>query len=358
MASNPWDLVGVDPMTGRQIASVQPQDQSPWDLVMAQHQKATRKPTPADEIMASYGAPGNVRGAQGNALSGLVEDPRVKAWIEKSMKSQEGDISSMGKLAQLYAAKPSQLDLSPLAALSDSLTPGGKLLQGYERPEGMDARLKTAIGITDSQRKGRAEIVDSLNKQLFNKGYLELMKAQTKQGDELQKEAADYSKRTENLPSLKYSLDQLDRLVPDEGDIPGVGATGWVPSSLLTSEGSQIRQSARDAMKAKMYLTTGKTANDSEADAGLKSIGLSWDSSDREFKSGVKNLKESIRQEIQQKEAGYKPAAIEMARSRGSLTTKDFDVAPSAGKKEMTMQERAEKEISDRAEKLRKKNGG
>lgn len=102
-------------------------------------------------------------------------DAATKKRLEEFIKSQESQNKYQAMLSGMAAGAPVQLDISPLAALTDSLT-GSKLQQGYDKPQGIKERIGQQSAFAELQRKGAADIVDQLSKQGSNKAQMEYLK--------------------------------------------------------------------------------------------------------------------------------------------------------------------------------------
>lgn len=76
---------------------------------------------------------------------------------------QKEGIQFQKDLAKAYAGQPAQLDLSPLAALSDSLS-GGKLLAGYQKPNTPGQNLEKISSLYGKSQDERQKLMDNLEK--------------------------------------------------------------------------------------------------------------------------------------------------------------------------------------------------
>ena len=82
-----------------------------------------------------------------------------------AIQEQMRGIEDIRDLLRMEAAAPSQLDLGPLAALTDSLT-GSRLQTGYARPEDRRKRLTDyMLKLQDDRKEMAKAIIDAIGKQ-------------------------------------------------------------------------------------------------------------------------------------------------------------------------------------------------
>lgn len=77
-----------------------------------------------------------------------------------SLDQQKSGISDTQSQLEAYKGMPSQLDISPLAALVDQWT-GSNLSQAYNRPVSNEERLKTISGLQNAVQKARGGLSES-----------------------------------------------------------------------------------------------------------------------------------------------------------------------------------------------------
>lgn len=169
---NPWELLGksVNPQSNdygnylNQLAGLSPE----LKLINAQS-TALNNVQPYRAPQAMEDVPVEVPGTVGRNPMDLLSnapDAETLKWREKLktlMADQEGGVSSQNELARKYSAQPRQLDLSPLAALTDSLT-GSKLLAGYKRPQSEQENIVGTSGIAKTGQEERQKLIDNLTK--------------------------------------------------------------------------------------------------------------------------------------------------------------------------------------------------
>jgi hypothetical protein len=259
--------------------------------------------------------------------------------FQKRQAQQEGSISSMEDSLKKYLARERKTDLSPLLALADSWS-GSNLLKAYNRPETQEERDAKVLQIQNLIAKQRGELTDNelsllksraseLASDRRNSDYYKNVRAlagmQFKEDEALESKVKDLSKRTELFPSIKEAIQTVEGLIPENGKIPGIGVgQAKLPMFALPETGRKLRQSLIDLYRAKVYMTSGKTINESEAADGMKSIGISWDAGPDDLRNGYNNLKKSIISELKQREAGYPEAAKKKLKLQGGIVAEDF----------------------------------
>ena len=175
----------------------QPMQKSAWDIApfsspqMAEYEAGLPfKPTPdmgvgyaqgPDPIRELADITGAGTGQPDEQAKRDAQNDSVRRQIQEFINQQKGDISAQSELQKRYAGIPQQLDLSPLAALTDAWS-GSKFAQTYKAPESQQEKIKAESAFQELQRKGRGDIVDALSKQLFNKGYLDQLRMNATQG--------------------------------------------------------------------------------------------------------------------------------------------------------------------------------
>jgi len=114
-------------------------------------------------------------------------------------------------------------------------------------------------------------------------------------------------------------------------DISGIGATGGKvlgigpPTSMLTREGSRIRQLAVSLYRKKVFLQSGKQINETEAKDEMTQLGMGIASDDQDFLQGVRGLRSEFYNIMQAIEAAFDPSVIDLFQQRGGVTTSGFE---------------------------------
>jgi len=101
-------------------------------------------------------------------LSQNAIDPQMRKQIEGDVGKQREGISYMEQLRDQLKNAPLQNDLSPLLALSDSLT-GSKLAGSYQRPETGEQRIKGIADLQNMSQNEREKLIGNLTKLAIGK---------------------------------------------------------------------------------------------------------------------------------------------------------------------------------------------
>lgn len=265
----------------------------------------------------------------------------ARAYAEKErlarpyMQAQEQGIAENAETIERLQNAPLRTDFSPIYRTLDTLY-GKNLSKGYEKPEDAQGRLSKLAQLQSqlqAQRMGlTTEQMRLLDDRLKGRSsseearQLRFKEAQAyKMGKDVDRDLEVFSKRTEMVPSMQYSMSELDKLIPEKGDIPGVGVgKSRIPGFLLSPEGQSVRQHALSLINAQLKLQSGTAVTPTEAERKLKELGMGWDSTPEQFRKGYSNLKNQVIKEVKNKEKSIKPAALEEAKNRGIITSKDF----------------------------------
>jgi hypothetical protein len=139
----------------------------------------------------------------------------------------------------------------------------------------------------------------------------------------MDKQVETLSKRTEGSAAMKADLDTLDKYAAG-GDIPGKGATGWLPDIMVSNDGIKVRQAARGVIGSLIKMRSGTAASEREVDRILGELGMGDTASDDQMRAGIARLREQATEELRSKEAGARPEAVREARGRGLVTSQDM----------------------------------
>lgn len=142
---------------------------------------------------------------------------------------------------------------------------------------------------------------------------------------DLDKQIETLSKRTEAAPAMRNDLRELE--AGDQEDIPGVGPiAGRLPMWMLSEDGKRKRQAARGLVGTIIKERSGTAASEKEIDRIMEETGLNM-ANEEQFRLGVDRLREQVTDVLRAKEAGARPEAVEEARRRGLVTSKDITPA-------------------------------
>lgn len=101
--------------------------------------------------------PGKSTGKEPVTMAPRSSDPAASS--TKDDVTQDPAVQGLSALLKKYTSgEREQVDLSPLAALSDSWSKGGKMLSGYERPMSDADRSKLTAGLTENLARRQSDI--------------------------------------------------------------------------------------------------------------------------------------------------------------------------------------------------------
>lgn len=154
-------------------------------------------------------------------------------------------------------------------------------------------------------------------------------RADEKTEKDLDKQIETLSKRTESAPAMRNDLRELE--AGPEEDIPGVGPiAGRLPMWMLSEDGKRKRQAARGLVGTIIKERSGTAASEKEIDRIMEETGLNM-ANEEQFRLGVDRLRQQVTDVLKAKEAGARPEAVQEARRRGLVTSRDIAPGPAAG---------------------------
>lgn len=241
-----------------------------------------------------------------------------------AMESEERDPNSpQSKMAQDLAKRlmPSR-DFSGMSA-SQLKTAMPTLERMYSIEEGNRDRkenLQTQI----AQRQETRQLTDTMREQERERKASELLeKKVTGYADTLQKTG---------IPAAISTVENVDRVVPKTGDIPGYGrVVGAMPDILVSAEGENVRQAISSLFNIELKDRSGAAVTDQELQRLRKEFGEGTWKSDEQLRKGIEQYKSRLREVIRNIEAGVNPEAKAEYQARGG---RDFSSALGGGKSE------------------------
>lgn len=375
---------------------------APQNMSMPEPQMMTpRRPTASDPAIVprpqkqmpvqqqqSAVAPPMVQMAMQSEPMPTGNDPLSKSYknYAENQMMQQNEINNLKSALANYAQSERGIDFTPLAALSDTWF-GGNLSAAAKQtaPESREQKIKNIADMQKAIAAAQGEIpkqeLDELKARLQQQGYdksrqtdlevarinAEARKSGIKQEVLLQREAARLDKETQSLekrigditPGIVTKLSNLENLIPggidgdESSDVPGVGPAMFaVPDFMLGQDASDIQQNARGLAADLIKLQSGTAASDKEVDRKMKELGMSSSSKSSTFRSGVKRLKKQLEVELRNKEAGFRPEAKEIYKSRGGITHESVQAI--GGSKKTGLSEEKQKRLNELKQKLGK----
>jgi hypothetical protein len=161
-------------------------------------------------------------------------------------------------------------------------------------PELVPASGRFALGAPEEQQL-TPQRMDVINRVLASGGTREeAARAAGVPASMVRRYAASQDDQSASTVSaLSAGLDELERMLPPEGeDIPGVGATGFLPDRALSAQGRQIRTAVTNVADLVGRLRSGAAISESEIERFRQIIGAAG--TDAELISGIRRIRREI----------------------------------------------------------------
>lgn len=157
---------------------------------------------------------------------------------------------------------------------------------------------------------------------------------QDKRSKEIERGTEKLSQRVENTGAadLVNAFQNLKSLVPEEGDVPGYGATNWVPDFFVSGKANEIRQEVANIRNAVLKARSGGAVTPNEATRLLDELGIGVFKDDAAFRRGLKNAEARLRTALQNTYAGFDQDILDEYTSRGGITLDSLDAKKQEGK--------------------------
>lgn len=134
---------------------------------------------------------------------------------------------------------------------------------------------------------------------------------------------------TLKIPELKADMDQVDTMLSKYAgqDLPGVGATGWLPNFLKSSDGADLSQRIAAVRNKLLQARSGAAVTDPETNRLLEELGSM---TDRELILAWPKVRAALEVVENTVLSGYDPAVVstfqERFNNRGSSDTRTASV--------------------------------
>ncbi len=293
----------------------------------------------------------------------------------EAIDAQKGGVSELEDTINQLKNMEKGVDLTPLLALSDTWG-GTKLLSSYKGPKSEEEKLKELAAVQSqlAQRKGdiakeefamakgRANEHDELGRMKLMLGAqtgLAGIERARETGERFQTALEEKQRQKEDNDVRAFS-DRMEKsgmsVIPEvltnieyqlgkyKGkDIPGYGATGWVPSIMTSEGGKDVRQAVDSLRNTLLKIKSGSAVTDSEARRLYDELGTSIGQSDEQLRRGIQNASNFLRKQHANITAGAAPRIKEEYSKRGG--TLDF---PSMGSSYTNKEERGIEAVMQR----------
>lgn len=253
---------------------------------------------------------------------------RLEDYLRTGIEEQESAVK---------APQERRVDLSPLLALSDTWF-GGNLQKGYQRPPTQEEIRQLGISNLAALQQRKEQLADFAAKGVgtgddYTKLALALQKDQGTQGRYDEKRVSELSSRIEKsgLSDLDPVIANLQKVVPQEGDVAGVGQTALAPDFLISQEGKDVRQAVASLRNIILKARSGGAVTPQEADRMLEEIGTGPGKNDDQLRRGLVNVSNQLASRKQNILAGYtKETQGEFASRGGNLALPSLKFKASA----------------------------
>lgn len=243
-----------------------------------------------------------------------IEKQQLEA--QTAMESEEKDPSSQkSKMAQDLAKKlmPSR-DFSNMSAyqLKTAMPTLEKMYSIEENNRARKENLQAQL----AQRQDTKELTSSIRAQeQARKSEEQMDKRVNKYMDTLQKTG---------VPAAVSSVENVERLLPKTGDIPGYGrVSGMMPDLLVSQEGEDLRQAVSTLFNIELKDRSGAAVTDQELQRLRKEFGEGSWKSDDQLRKGITQYKSRLKEVIRNIEAGFDPDARTVYQERGGRNFSD-----------------------------------
>lgn len=153
--------------------------------------------------------------------------------------------------------------------------------------------------------------------------------------DKKEAEVRELAQRTGESPALIAQKgdrveEALGKFKP--GELPGFGrATSFLPDSLVSDEGRNIRSDAREMVNTLLFIQSGAGVSNAERENKYNAYGLGKGASESAFRDGFAKLRADLARALQAKQAGFTADTRATYQQRGGVGPED--VAPKTPQK-------------------------
>lgn len=154
--------------------------------------------------------------------------------------------------------------------------------------------------------------------------------------ERLDKKVQQFSQRIEKtgVADVLNSFEQLNRLIPAEGDIPGFGTIeGGIPTIVTGESGKEIRQQVATLRNTLLALRSGAAVTDQERERIEEELGVGAFKTEAELRRGIQNARKILENKLKNVEAGFTKDVVNEFAARGGATTSSLKFEPSAPQK-------------------------
>lgn len=140
------------------------------------------------------------------------------------------------------------------------------------------------------------------------------------------------------LQTAWVTMKEIEKAMPPVGqDIPGFGATGFVPMFALSKEGKKLRTAFQNLLNVTLKDRSGAAVTPPEFERLKVELGNFAGATDEDFRNGIRRAKKALEETTKAILAGYPPEAYEKYKEQGG---RDFRAYLSENSRESKTQRR------------------
>jgi hypothetical protein len=130
---------------------------------------------------------------------------------------------------------------------------------------------------------------------------------------------------TSGLPGAWQTMKTIDERLPPPGkDVPGFGATGMLPSALLSKEGKELRAAFQSLLNVTLKDRSGAAVTPPEFERLRVELGNFAGATDQDFRDGIRRAKAALQETTRNILAGYPDDAYQSYINNGGTNFKSF----------------------------------
>lgn len=152
-------------------------------------------------------------------------------------------------------------------------------------------------GLDETMGRRKQTEVERHNRAMEELGGLQLYRAQRMDEKDFDTNVRRLSEKMTQygIPELRNDVDRVGGLIDKyKGDLPGVGATAWVPDALLSKEGVEFRQAIATVRNKLLKIRSGAAVTDPEMARLAEELGQRLGGTDREIALAWPSITEGI----------------------------------------------------------------
>lgn len=278
----------------------------------------------------------------------------------KNRAAQEQDLARLQAEAAALKQKELPVDLSALAALSDTWF-GGNLAKSMQPAETAAQRQEQLQKMNDLIEKSRGKISDQdvelLKTQLSGearkdeleqrlamqkltqeeRNALAKEKKDQKNEDKIDKQVTALSTRTAPMARITSNFQKVDEILkkyPEGSEVPGVGMNKvmgvdvparMIPQAFLPEDAVELRKNAEALKSNVISMISGTAAGEKEVARIESQTGTGWMDNPKTLRIGMEQLRDSMKAAQKEIESGYLPEAKQKHELQGGINSKVFD---------------------------------